>query len=103
MLGPFGRKRHEGIAGYGPRLPGPNQSRVWLTCSSWQRRAKCQSTMSAAPGRGPRMHGDQLKVKESMTLNMERSWWKYGGAKAAAIRHVFSESPTTYYTRLNGL
>ena len=49
------------------------------------------------------MHGDQLKVKESMTLDMERSWWKYGGAKAAAIRDVFSESPTTYYTRLNGL
>ena len=49
------------------------------------------------------MHGDQLTVKDTMTLHMERSWWKYDGAKATAIRERFWESPTVYYARLNRL
>ena len=49
------------------------------------------------------MRGDQLTVKDTMTLDMERSWWKHDGAKATAIRERFGKSPTTYYARLNRL
>ena len=38
-----------------------------------------------------------------MTLDFERSWWKYDGAKASSIREHFGESPTRYYARLNTL
>lgn len=41
-----------------------------------------------------------LSVKDTMTLDFERTWWKHPGAKDAAIREVFGESPTRYYQRL---
>lgn len=44
-----------------------------------------------------------LTVKEMMTLDFERQWWKYPGAKDAAIRERFGESSTRYYQRLNSL
>lgn len=44
-----------------------------------------------------------LTVKEKMTLDFERQWWKYAGAKEAAIREQFDESATRYYQRLNQL
>lgn len=44
-----------------------------------------------------------LSVKDQMTLDFERQWWKYSGAKEAAVRDLFSESPTRYYQRLNVL
>ncbi|HEY6933035.1 MAG TPA: DUF3263 domain-containing protein [Marmoricola sp.] len=44
-----------------------------------------------------------LTVRETMTLEMERRRWKYDGAKAAAIRQTFDETPTHYYQRLNAL
>lgn len=44
-----------------------------------------------------------LSVKDSMTLEFERGWWKYAGAKEAAVLELFSESATRYYQRLNAL
>lgn len=36
-------------------------------------------------------------------LELERTWWKYEGAKTTAIRERFDLSPTRYYQRLNWL
>jgi len=44
-----------------------------------------------------------LTIKDLMTLRLERSWWKYAGAKEHVIRDLFSESSTRYYQRLNTL
>lgn len=44
-----------------------------------------------------------LSVKDKMTLDFERHWWKYSGAKETAIRERFGESSTRYYQRLNAL
>ena len=35
------------------------------------------------------------------TLDFEHVRWRYPGAKEAAIRERFDESPTSYYARLN--
>ena len=34
----------------------------------------------------------QLPVKDTMTLVVERPWWKFDGMKAAVIRERFGES-----------
>lgn len=44
-----------------------------------------------------------LTVRDTMTLDFERRWWKYSGAKEAAVREHFGESFTRYYQRLNAL
>lgn len=44
-----------------------------------------------------------LTHRDQQTLDLERRWWKYAGAKDAAIRETFEESPTRYYQRLNRL
>jgi hypothetical protein len=44
-----------------------------------------------------------LSVKDKMTLDLERRWWKFPAAKEAAIRDLFSESSVRYYQRLNAL
>lgn len=36
-------------------------------------------------------------------LQFERGWWKYAGAKDAAIRDTFDLSPTRYYQLLNAV
>lgn len=36
-------------------------------------------------------------------LDLERSWWKYPGAKETAIRERFGISATRYYMKLNAL
>lgn len=36
-------------------------------------------------------------------LELERSWWKYAGAKDTVVRERFDISPTVYYSRLNQL
>lgn len=41
-----------------------------------------------------------LSVKDKMRLDFERQWWKYSGAKDAAIREHLGESSTRYYQRL---
>ena len=49
------------------------------------------------------MHDDELTDLDQRTLDFERQWWKYAGAKEAGIRDAFDESPTRYYQRLNAL
>lgn len=44
-----------------------------------------------------------LTVLDRQTLDFERQWWKHPGAKEAAIRETFDESPVRYYQRLNAL
>ena len=46
---------------------------------------------------------DGLTETQGAILAMERSWWKYAGAKEAAIREQFGMSPTRYYQVLNAL
>jgi hypothetical protein len=36
-------------------------------------------------------------------LDFERQWWKYAGAKDAAIKELFSISAKQYYELLNNL
>ena len=44
-----------------------------------------------------------LTVRQYMILNFEHYWWKYAGAKEAAIRDLFGVSATRYYQELNVL
>lgn len=44
-----------------------------------------------------------LTDTERAMLMLEDGWWKYAGAKDAAIRAAFDLSPTVYYQRLNAL
>lgn len=43
----------------------------------------------------------QLTDHEQDILDLERTWWKYPGAKEQTIRERFDISATTYYARLN--
>lgn len=47
--------------------------------------------------------GGGLTVRELMMLEVERSWWKYAGAKEAAIRENLGMNSTRYYQALNAL
>lgn len=60
-----------------------------------------------APGDG---HGDGLvgessglPRRERDVLAFERHWWRYAGAKEAAIREQFGLSATRYYQVLNAV
>lgn len=44
-----------------------------------------------------------LTERERDILTFERQWWKYAGAKEAAIRDLFDLSGTRYYQVLNDL
>jgi len=44
-----------------------------------------------------------LSEREQQILGFERQWWKYAGAKEAAIRELFDMSSTRYYQVLNTL
>jgi hypothetical protein len=44
-----------------------------------------------------------LNVRDHMTLQLEELHWRFAGAKEAAIREQFSESPARYYQRLHSL
>jgi hypothetical protein len=44
-----------------------------------------------------------LSEREQHILGFERQWWKYAGAKEAAIRDLFDMSSTRYYQVLNTL
>jgi hypothetical protein len=47
--------------------------------------------------------GSNLSDLEVRILNFERQWWKYAGAKDAAIRELFDLSTRSYYELLNNL
>ena len=57
--------------------------------------------MSAGPVQIADMN--ELDDLARRTLDFERQWWKFPGAKEAAVRDLFNESPTRYYQRLNHL
>ena len=44
-----------------------------------------------------------LTERELAVLAFERQWWKYAGAKEAAIKDLFDMSATRYYQVLNAL
>ena len=44
-----------------------------------------------------------LSERDQQMLALERSWWKYSGAKEQAIRDLFGMSATSYYQVLNAL
>ncbi|HNJ78932.1 MAG TPA: DUF3263 domain-containing protein, partial [Marmoricola sp.] len=45
----------------------------------------------------------QLSERDAAIIDFERQWWKYAGAKDAAIRENFEMSSTRYYQILNEL
>jgi len=45
----------------------------------------------------------QLSQRDQAILGFERQWWKYSGAKEAAIRELFDMSSTRYYQLINTL
>ena len=47
--------------------------------------------------------GSSLSDLEVRILDFERQWWKYAGAKDAAIRELFDLSTRGYYELLNNL
>jgi hypothetical protein len=48
-------------------------------------------------------HVPDLTADELALLDFEDQWWRYGGAKEAAIRARFRLPATRYYQRLNAL
>ena len=44
-----------------------------------------------------------LTERDAAILAFERQWWKYAGAKEAAIKDLFDMSATRYYQVLNAL
>jgi len=47
--------------------------------------------------------GSNLSDLEVRILDFERQWWKYAGAKDAAIKEFFDLSTRSYYELLNNL
>ncbi len=47
--------------------------------------------------------GSNLSDLEVRMLDFERQWWKYAGAKDAAIKELFDLSTRSYYELLNDL
>ena len=45
----------------------------------------------------------RLSERDQQILDFERNWWKYAGAKEAAVREKFDMSATRYYQVLNAL
>jgi hypothetical protein len=52
---------------------------------------------------GPSAGAPELSDRDREILAFERQWWKYAGAKEAAIRELFDMSATRYYQVLNAL
>jgi len=51
----------------------------------------------------PETSGFGLSERDQAVLGFERQWWKYSGAKEAAIRELFDMSATRYYQLINSL
>ena len=59
---------------------------------------------SSTPAPLPSPSADEgLSEREHDVLAFERQWWKYAGAKEAAIKDLFGMSATRYYQVLNTL
>lgn len=55
------------------------------------------------PVTGPGEDPASLSERDKQILDFERQWWKYAGAKEAAVREAFNMSATRYYQVLNAL
>ena len=63
-----------------------------------------QATSASAPSALSANDGlSQLSERDQAILGFERQWWKYSGAKEAAIRELFDMSSTRYYQLINTL
>ena len=51
----------------------------------------------------PETSGAGISERDRAVLGFERQWWKYSGAKEAAIRELFDMSATRYYQLINSL
>jgi hypothetical protein len=58
---------------------------------------------TVAPRSPDALAGDELGEREREILAFERQWWRFAGAKEAAIRERFGMSATRYYQVLNAL
>ncbi|MFT4264770.1 MAG: DUF3263 domain-containing protein [Nocardioides sp.] len=59
--------------------------------------------MSATPARHEPVVTSELSDRDREILDFERQWWKFAGAKEAAVREKFDMSGTRYYQVLNAL
>ncbi len=51
----------------------------------------------------PMRNNSGLSDLEVKTLDFERQWWRYAGAKESAIKELFDLTPPAYYQMLNNL
>lgn len=58
---------------------------------------------STSVSSNPETSGYGLSERDRAVLGFERQWWKYSGAKEAAIRELFDMSATRYYQLINSL
>ena len=58
---------------------------------------------STSVSSNPETSGHGLSERDRAVLGFERQWWKYSGAKEAAIRELFDMSATRYYQLINSL
>ena len=58
---------------------------------------------STSVSSNPETSGHGLSERDRAVLGFERQWWKYSGAKEAAIRDLFDMSATRYYQLINSL
>jgi hypothetical protein len=58
---------------------------------------------AGTPGADVNPTGVSLPAREREMLAFERQWWRFAGAKEAAIRERFGMSATRYYQVLNAL
>ena len=51
----------------------------------------------------PQSANSTLTALEVRILELERSWWRFAGAKESAIKELFDLTPPAYYQALNNL
>lgn len=61
------------------------------------------ASASLHAGMSQSSHPSELSERDQAILGFERQWWKYSGAKEAAIRELFDMSSTRYYQLINTL
>lgn len=59
------------------------------------------ANQALSPGQPDEAGG--LSERDRGILEFERQWWKFAGAKEAAVREKFDMSSTRYYQVLNAL
>jgi hypothetical protein len=65
--------------------------------------ARAAAGPAGTPGADGNDNAVSLPAREREMLAFERQWWRFAGAKEAAIRERFGMSATRYYQVLNAL